>query len=243
MKKRTLLDKYIKWNLFLNVVPLKVLKFKRPKWKKLQKKIQFYLKKKTNKFKKKKQKILTWKKKKIKKVRNYFIVKKVKFYWERHKKSYKKGLQLKNCWQMSIGNILKNNILKKNSLKYVIKKGVTYFLRFFLRLDLFIWKLKISKNIVESSNLISKGLISVNGIQIFDRKAILTQGDILFISPKIYKLDFLQIKNFMYPLLFDFYSNKIIIPQNTENYSFLFNSFLDYDRISYRKLFNFLKKN
>ena len=132
--------------------------------------------------------------------------------------------------------------MRKSSLNGVPEKGFSYFLRLFLRLDLFLWKLKISKNIVESFNLISNGFIYLNGIQIFDRKTILAQGDTIFISPKIYKINFLQIKNFMFPLSFDFYSNKIFITENIENSSYLYNSYLHYDRISYRKLFNFFKK-
>jgi len=150
-------------------------------------------------------------------------------------------LQLKNSWQIYTYNIFKNKKLKKKVINTKIVKNFDIFLKSLLRVDIFLCKLKISKNILESKMFILKGFIKINDIQISDPRIYLKQGDTVYIDPNLSKIKSCIIKRFEYPLEIDFYSNTLIFAKPLELTESLDIAFLKFDRLSYRKLYNFLK--
>jgi len=122
-----------------------------------------------------------------------------------------------------------------------IVKDLNIFVKSLLRIDVFLCKLKISKNILEAKMFILKGSIKINDIQISDPRIYIKQGDTVYIDPNLSKIKSCFIKKFEYPLQIDFYSNTIIFSKNLELTSSLDIVFLKFDRLPYRKLYNFLK--
>lgn len=242
MQKNIRYHKYSKINFFLNSIPLRILKFKRPKWKRVQKKLKYFLfsQRKVKKKNLKNKKRIIWRKKK-KIFFNYLKIKKTRFFFDKYKKIFKKGLQLKSSWHVYTGNLFKNKKLKKKVIKNKIIKELQMFLKPLFRIDLLLWKLNISKSRIESKLLILNGLISINNIKIFDEKIYIRQGDIIFIDPKICRLKSYKIKRFQYPLEVDFYSNTLLISKNFQSTNVIDYAFLKFDVIPYRKLYNFLK--
>ena len=104
-------------------------------------------------------------------------------------------------------------------------------------------KLKITKNRLEAKNYILNGYIIINGIKVLDERFYIKQGDTIFINPTLCRLKSSYIKRFEYPLEIDFYSNLIVISKNIELTSSLDFSFLKFEKVPYRRLYNFLKKN
>jgi ribosomal protein S4 len=173
---------------------------------------------------------------------DHFKTKKVwKFFFDKYKKSYKNSLQLKNSWQIYTDNIFKNKKLKKKILETKITREFKVFLKVFFRIDLFLCKIKIAKNRLEAKNFILNGLIIINGYKVLDERFYIKQGDTIFIDPKLCLLKSCLIKRFEYPLEIDFYSNIIVISKNLELTSSLDFAFLKFDKVPYRKLYNFLK--
>lgn len=195
MRKIAKYKSYIKLLSFSkNQFPERILKFKRPKWKKLQN-------------------IL--KKSYFPKFYNQIVLKKDYKRWEKIKSSYKDGLLLKN----KINTFFDNNIslhyfnvnLKKNKIKFLFKNFILYCLiKPLFRIDFFLAKLKICNSSFESRQLINEKNVLING-KIINSCVYLNRGDV--ITLKIDK----RLRNYSSVLLLnsfceiDYYNQNIFI--------------------------------
>lgn len=191
-----------------NLVSNRVLNFKRPKWKKIQK---------------------NFKRKKIKFV-DIFLQKATYKNWNKVKKTYKKGLELKRYLDMlsdvkfSISYYKKFLSNQTNSLFFTKNLVFNFLIKKFFRLDLLLWKLKIFSSPYESRQYIKNNVILVNNKSSYEAY-FLKKGDIIkFKSFSLlnYKNKILNNKGFDFLQSFieiDYYTNCIIILKDLNTFS------------------------
>jgi ribosomal protein S4 len=192
-------------------IPLRILKFHRPKWHKIQEKILKKLlntkqkfakknliskgKKKNLVFLLKKTKRVLFKKKLFNKKRfkrkesffnNSMVVQKKKFFWCKIKKSYKEGLILKK----KIVNCFFDNSISTTFLKKKIRKVSSTF-NFFkscliipeVRVDILLFRLNFFSSSFQARQSLNEGEILVNG-KIVKGNYFLKKGDIISFCSK-----------------------------------------------------------
>jgi ribosomal protein S4 len=191
-----------------NLVSNRVLNFKRPKWKKIQK---------------------NFKRKKIKFV-DIFLQKATYKNWNKVKKTYKKGLELKRYLDIlsdvkfSISYYKKFLSNQTNSLFFTKNLVFNFLIKKFFRLDLLLWKLKIFSSPYESRQYIKNNVILVNNKSSYE-VYFLKKGDIIkFKSFSLlnYKNKILNNKGFDFLQSFieiDYYTNCIIILKDLNTFS------------------------
>ena len=191
-----------------NLVSNRVLNFKRPKWKKIQK---------------------NFKRKKIKFV-DIFLQKATYKNWNKVKKTYKKGLELKRYLDIlsdvkfSISHYKKFLSNQTNSLFFTKNLVFNFLIKKFFRLDLLLWKLKIFSSPYESRQYIKNNVILVNNKSSYEAY-FLKKGDIIkFKSFSLlnYKNKILNNKGFDFLQSFieiDYYTNCIIILKDLNTFS------------------------
>jgi ribosomal protein S4 len=191
-----------------NLVSNRVLNFKRPKWKKIQK---------------------NFKRKKIKFV-DIFLQKATYKNWNKVKKTYKKGLELKRYLDIlsdvkfSISYYKKFSSNQTNSLFFTKNLVFNFLIKKFFRLDLLLWKLKIFSSPYESRQYIKNNVILVNNKSSYEAY-FLKKGDIIkFKSFSLlnYKNKILNNKGFDFLQSFieiDYYTNCIIILKDLNTFS------------------------
>jgi ribosomal protein S4 len=191
-----------------NLVSNRVLNFKRPKWKKIQK---------------------NFKRKKIKFV-DIFLQKATYKNWNKVKKTYKKGLELKRYLDIlsdvkfSISYYKKFLSNQTNSLFFTKNLVFNFLIKKFFRLDLLLWKLKIFSSPYESRQYIKNNVILVNNKSSYEAY-FLKKGDIIkFKSFSLlnYKNKILNNKGFDFLQSFieiDYYTNCIIILKDLNTFS------------------------
>lgn len=220
-------SKYSKIKYYIKDLPSRILSFKRPKWKFIQTKI----------------KRLTNKKRKIQCFSgiNHFEIRKPRFYWEKYKKKHKNGLDIKKAWQIYLGDSFKNRDLKKKLLGGYKNNIMLKFLNLTMRIDIFLWRLKITKSIVDSRNVISSGLIKINGKVNFNEKFFVSEGNIIQIHDSFKNFKFENFKEWALPVEIDFYSKCVIIPKSFSVSYFNHFKFQKFEQINFRKLYFYLK--
>ena len=191
-----------------NLVSNRVLNFKRPKWKKIQK---------------------NFKRKKIKFV-DIFLQKATYKNWNKVKKTYKKGLELKRYLDIlsdvkfSISYYKKFLSNQTNSLFFTKNLVFNFLIKKFFRLDLLLWKLKIFSSPYESRQYIKNNVILVNNKSSYEAY-FLKKGDIIkFKSFSLlnYNNKILNNKGFDFLQSFieiDYYTNCIIILKDLNTFS------------------------
>jgi ribosomal protein S4 len=222
MRKIPKYKNYIKLSTFPKIqFPERILKFKRPKWKKLQTVL--------------KKNIFSY-------FSNNIVVKKEYKRWEKIKSSYKDGLLLKNKFDTFFDNNISlqyfNRNLSKNRVKFLNKNYILHcFIKPLFRIDFFLAKLKICNSSFESQQLINKRHILING-QTINSCVYLNRGDI--ISFKSENLDFKHSSFLLNSFCeIDYYNQNIFILKNffqldTEDFLFIlsenfnFKTFIDY---------------
>lgn len=191
-----------------NLVSNRVLNFKRPKWKKIQK---------------------NFKRKKIKFV-DIFLQKATYKNWNKVKKTYKKGLELKRYLDIlsdvkfSISYYKKFLSNQTNSLFFTKNLVFNFLIKKFFRLDLLLWKLKIFSSPYESRQYIKNNVILVNNKSSYEAY-FLKKGDII----KFKSFSLLNYKNkilnnkgsdFLQSFIeIDYYTNCIIILKDLNIFS------------------------
>lgn len=192
-----------------SLISNRVLNFKRPKWKKIQK---------------------NFKHKKIKFI-NIFLQKATYKNWNKVKKTYKKGLELKRFLDIlsdtkfSVSyykKFLSNN--KNNSLFFIKNLVFNFLIKKFFRLDLLLWKLKIFSSSYESRQYIKNNFILVNDKKSYE-SYFLKKGDII----KFKTFNLLNHKNkisnnkgfdFLYSFIeIDYYTNCIVMLKDLNTFS------------------------
>jgi ribosomal protein S4 len=192
--------------------PLRLFKFKRPKWLKIQK----LLKDSKSKFKNKKVNIPS----------NLLLVKNSFKYWESIKKYYKNNLLLRHSFSNLFNNKINYKQIKKN-LKFAHSKKEVLdelLLKLEFRLDLFLWNTKFFSSSYQSSQKIKSGLVSINGIRVYSN-IFLRKGDIIS-----FDLPNFELKNILNKFSFDsrylpfieidYYTNTIIILKSYDEISY-----------------------
>ena len=220
-------SKYSKIKYYVKELPSRILSFKRPKWKFIQTKI-----KRLNNKKRKTQYFNGT---------NHFEIRKPRFYWEKYKKTYKNGLEIKKAWQMYLGNSFTNRDLKKKLLGPYKNNIILKFLNLTMRIDIFLWKLKITKSIVHSRNIINSGLIKINNEIIYNEKFFIKEGNIVQIHDSLKNFNFKLFKTLLLPVEIDLYSKCIIISKSFTNSYFEHLKFQKFEQINFRKLYFYLK--
>jgi ribosomal protein S4 len=191
-----------------NLVSNRVLNFKRPKWKKIQK---------------------NFKRKKIKFI-DIFLQKATYKNWNKVKKTYKKGLDLKRYLDIlsdvkfSISYYKKFLSNQNNSLFFIKNLVFNFLVKKFFRLDLLLWKLKIFSSPYESRQNIKNSFILVNN-KSSSESYFLKKGDIIkfkLFSLLTYNTKSSNNKGFDFLQSFieiDYYTNCIIILKDLNTFS------------------------
>jgi len=191
---------YQKINSFIKYAPTRILKFKRPKWKKL----QLILKQKIN-------------------LKTAFVnnsVTRLPFKnWVKNKTYYKDGLLLKNSFYSFYNNSITTTYYKKLVKKTRDLRFTSLFFKVFLKplffIDVLLWKTNFFSSIYEVRQLINSKQILVNNKTI-QSNYLVKKGDVVLFSPYVVikKLTFEKSGIFeLFSLFFeiDYYTNTIII--------------------------------
>jgi len=189
----------------INSVPTKILKFHRPKWKKVQK----LLLKNTQQKLKEKKSILSFK--------NNSILTCGTKRWDRYQQSFRTRLKLKKSIQILFANSISNWYLKKIFLK---KKYQSYknlvqnsLFKTEYKIDMLLWRLNFFNSCFLVKNSIKKNQLYLNS-KTLNSITFLQKGDII-ILPTLNKLlfnSFVSKSVFFHSFLeVDYYTNTIII--------------------------------
>lgn len=207
--------------------PIRILKFRRPKWIRLQK---LYL----NKFKSKLINILQ--------IKNIFKS------WEKVKKYYKKGLEAKNQLHSVYESNIKLNTVHKNLDKTLIKKNLisNVLIKPLFRVDILLWKLNFFFSSYESKQVINNNLVFVNGISI-KSNFFVKKGDVISFKENVEKKNFFfncvkkysLNENFLTFVELDYYTKSIVILKDCheldyQDFPFVINEYLNVKRLNYR---------
>ena len=212
--------------------PLRVLKFKITKWKKIQRLLLF-------KFSKKNKRSINVKsiglKKKVRSSRkklffNNLLVKVSLKTWYKVEKYYENGRRIKNI----LHNIFDKSVLTSHFRKVLkfskkaseIQKAYSYtLLKPEFRLDILLWRLNFFSSSYQASQAIAERKITVNG-RLVQGNFFLSRGDVIFFCSNL-KLNTLNVKKVKYKTLFskivstfvevDYYSNCIVVLKNVED--------------------------
>jgi hypothetical protein len=189
----------------ISSVPSKILKFHRPKWKKVQKLLLKY----TQQLIKEKKANLIFK--------NHSILNSTTKRWDRYQQSYRTRLKLKKSIQILFANSVSNWYLKKIFLK---KNYLTYkqliqnsLFKTEYRIDILLWRLHFFNSFFLVKNSIKNKQLFLNN-KLINSIAFLKKGDIIQL-PKTTKLRFNTYNTnsiILHTFLeLDYYTNTIII--------------------------------
>ena len=219
--------------------PLRIFKFKRPKWKLVQKKLSF----------------IHLKKRKSIKFVNFYFKKKSNKQWSKVKSKYKDGLREKNEIFATLDSSFSKNWFKKQNLNSSLNKN---FLDLYLkniilphyRLDLLLSNLYFFKSSYQAREAINNGLILVNQTSVLGNY-FLKKGDVVSIKDasilnntfiiKDFFLSFSKNTSFLPFLECDFYRKIIIIIKDVNtltNKDFLL---LNQKRFDLKKFIDYIK--
>lgn len=194
MRKYSKYQIYNKLTLRLKKFPLRILKFKRPKWFKLQKTLTSLQKKDL--------------------LPNLFLYKNSYRSWDKVKKYYKNFLQTKRSFlafqDYKVSKYEKSLFLKKEIILH-------YFIKPEFRLDTLLWSLYFFESSFEASYRINSGFVFVNGKRAYSTK-FLQKGDIITIKCSSNVTKCLSKYSFHKKILsfveVDYYTNTVIVIKN-----------------------------
>lgn len=207
--------------------PLRVLKFKNTKWKRIQKALSFKLPKRE----------LTMKKKKLgrhelKKFRNNLLIKVQYKTWEKVKSFYQNGRKITNVLFNTFDQAVSNTSIRKNILNPKAScQNLNIYRQILLRpefkLNVLLWRLNLFCSSYQASQAISNKRVCVNN-KFIGSNFSLSKGDIISLVPKCYKkntnirksrLNFSSSDNILSFVEVDYYSNQIVIIKSLEDLS------------------------
>lgn len=182
-------------------LPLRILKFKRSKWKQFQQQNFFQIK-------------FTAK-------NNYYNLLKLKMFykqWSKLNLYYKEGLFLKNLYQIYYESSLlkyyiKNSLLKQK--KFSLKNFfLNCFIKPFFKIDIFIRRIYFFESILQARQAILAGMVKVNGF-VVSPNYILKRGDFLTITLQPINYAKIIMSDIVYTFSeIDYYCGNIIILKN-----------------------------
>jgi len=198
----------------LKKFPLRLLKFRRPKWNLLQQKLKTVLIKKQRRLKKVK------KFKRNSFLINSFLTKNTYKRWSKTKKYYKTGLKNKNILITCFDRAINFNFLKQRSKAFTLKKSfiLNYLVYPEFRVDILLWNLNLFYSTFQARQSIQNNEILVNGKSI-KVNTFLKKGDIIsFLNTSSSIYDFNKIvasysknEKFLTFVEIDFYTKTIIL--------------------------------
>jgi ribosomal protein S4 len=200
----------------LKKFPLRILKFRRPKWNTLQKLLKGSLVV-QRRFNQNKQALFG----KIKiSLINSFLIKKDLKRWGKVKSYYKTGFKYKNILQTIFDRSIKYHFLKKKSRKLSSKKDLilNYLVYPYFRMDILLWNLNFFSSSFQARQVINNHGVLVNGKRV-NSNVFLTKGDIVTFkntTNEIYAYNqivdrFSKTKKFLTFVEIDYYTKTIII--------------------------------
>jgi len=210
----------------------RVLKFKRPKWKKFQTVLKLKLNSPT---------IFI----------DNSIVKTNYKNWEKLKLHYKEGIQAKKALLNFFDNSISSTHYKKNLLVPSTKLGVSAMSAFFIKpmfkLDILLWKLGLFNSPFESRQSIQNGLIDVNNKTLTESTS-LKLGDVVSLSSKINLKQYNSKRIFDNAFLFsfleiDYYAGTFIIIKSVDQISKEDISTLIFDSINLKAFNDYVIRN
>jgi hypothetical protein len=217
---------------FLKQSSVRILKFKRPKWKKFQA-------------------VLKIKSALPSQFINNSILKVNYKVWEKIKSHYKEGIQSKKGLLNLFDNSLSSSYYKKE-LSSSKKKLLSDFISILLakplfKLDILLWKLCVFNSSFESRQAIRNGLVLINN-QLCKDTLFLKEGDIISFSDKVnlkrYEFNSRFDASFLFSFLeIDYYSGTIIIIKNFTQLSNEDFSTLIFDSINIKAFHDYINKN
>lgn len=205
----------------------RVLKFRRPKWLRLQK---LYLTSIKNKF------------------INILSIKNAYKTWGRVKKYYKKYIETKNLLYSIYDNSINSKIINGSLSKTLDKRNQTNFilLKPLFRVDILLWKLNFCRSSYEGKQFINNGDVFINGLCVRSN-FVLKKGDVLtfkvdtevntFFSRGITRYGLSD--TFLTFIEVDFYTKTVIVLKNFQDlsekdFSLIVNEYLNIKNLSYR---------
>jgi ribosomal protein S4 len=221
---------YQKITSFLKYTPNRVLKFKRPKWKK----IQFILKQKVN--------------LKTAFINNSITKLSIKS-WEKNKNYYKEGLLLKNSFYSFYNNVITTTYYKKLIKKANNLRFNSLFFKVFLKplffIDILLWKTKFCSSSYEVRQLLNSNKILVNN-KVVKSNFVVKKGDLITFKPSfiVNKLSFEKSPTFeLFSLFFeiDYYTNTIVILKDFTSFSDLDFESVMFDSVQLKMFIDYIK--
>jgi ribosomal protein S4 len=202
----------------LQKFPLRILKFRRPKWNPLQKLLKGNLIT-QRRFKQTKQSFFLKKKIKTSLINSFLIKKDVKR-WAKVKNYYKTGFKYKNILHNIFDHSIKFTFLKKKSRKLSLKKDfiLNYLVYPTFRLDILLWNLNFFASSFQARQVINNHEILLNGKSV-KSNVFVKKGDIITFknnSDEIYTYNqiverFSKTKKFLTFIEIDYYTKTIIV--------------------------------
>jgi ribosomal protein S4 len=218
-------NKYKSYNQLAQVFeefPLRVLKFKNTKWKRVQKILSFKLPKNILSNKKKKHK--------LKKFKDHLLVKVNFRTWEKVKDFYQSGRKITNLLFNTFDQAVSNTELRKSILCSKVSCEILNVYRQMLlkpefRLNILLWRLNIFDSSCQATQAIHDKKILVND-KVVGSNFLLSKGDIIFLKLKCYRhnvnlkksrLNFSPTDVILSFVEIDYYSSHIVIIKSLEN--------------------------
>lgn len=202
--------------------PLRVLKFKNTKWKRVQKMLSFKLPKAVSLDKKKKHR--------PKRFKDHLLVKVNFKTWEKVKNFYQNGRKITNLLFNTFDQAISNTDFKKNVSNAKVTCQILDVYRQMLlkaefKLNILLWRLNIFESSYQSSQAIHNKKVLVNS-KVVGSNFLLSKGDIISLEPKYYhknmnlkksKLNFSPSDAIFSFIEIDYYSTHIVIIKSLEN--------------------------
>ena len=178
MRKENKYKIYKVSGVFFKKFPLRILKFRRPKWNALQKLLKGSL---VNQRYSKQNKQFGFGKKKVKiSLVNSFLIKKDLKRWGKVKNYYKTGVKYKNVLQNIFDCSIKYSFFKKKSKDLSLKKEfiLNYLVYPNFRIDILLWNLNFFSSSFQARQVINNNGILLNG-RALKANVFLTKGDVI----------------------------------------------------------------
>jgi ribosomal protein S4 len=214
-------------NTFLKSFPFsRLLKFKRPKWHRVQQllKKKFFFKK---------------------KIYNNILLKARSKKWEKLNLYYKEGLLLKRAILLNFDNSLSIKYFKKHLLKKsltTLNVFLKTLIKPFFKLDILLWKLCFFNSTFEAKQAFLNNQISINSVKI-KKTLFLSKGDIIklgFLNKKIRPLNLNFLNSF---IEVDYYTNTIVILKDLEEINVNDTHFFFKENIPLKKFLDYVRLN
>jgi len=218
---------YYKITSFFKTFPVsRILKFNRPKWKKLQLFLNTKIGTQQTFF-------------------NHSILKVNYKHWDKLKNNYKDGLNIKSAICNLFDNSVSTQFFKKeflSSTKFLTKNLIASSLfKLLYRIDILLWKLNFFESSFQARQAINNSNVLVNNKKV-GSTSFVTKGDTISLINVVPVLKSKKNPTFLYSFLeVDYYSNTVVIIKDLFQLSLEDSSLLSREVISIKKFIDYIK--